>query len=163
TMVGMAATILVRIGAFVATCLVEPRPLRHRLPPSGLAVSLVVAAVGVAIAVRALVCEAFQIPSGAMIPTLLIGDHIYVQKWKKTPARGDAIVFQYPLDHNTDYIKRVVALPGETIAILDNRVIIDGHWLAARDVEGPCPADVPGCQLTEESTGDRSYVVLHYP
>jgi signal peptidase I len=161
TMVGLVSTALLRIGSFVATCLVKRRALRHRLPASGLAISLVVAGLAVALATRVFVCEAFQIPGGSTIPTLLVGDHIFVQKWRTTPARGDVIVFRYPFDTSTDYINRVVALPGETIAIRDGNLIINGRPVAAHDVEGPCPSRLPRCRLTEESTADRSYVVLH--
>src|SRR5688572_32788885 len=78
-------------------------------------------AVAVALLLRAFVVEAFQIPSGSMIPTLEVGDHIFVSKFSYglsipftdvkimqygQPVRGDVIVFKYPLDKSIDYIKR---------------------------------------------------------
>src|SRR5439155_15472210 len=89
-------------------------------------------AVAVALLLRAFVVEAFQIPSGSMIPTLEVGDHIFVSKFSyglvvpfsnkkifefRHPSRGDVIVFKYPQDPSIDYIKRVVGLPGETVEL----------------------------------------------
>jgi signal peptidase I len=97
-------------------------------------------AVAIALLLRAFVVEAFQIPSGSMIPTLEVGDHIFVAKFsyglgvpftdKKIfeyalPQRGDVIVFKYPLDHSTDYIKRVVGLPGDRLELRHNEVFIN--------------------------------------
>jgi len=101
-------------------------------------------ALGVALLLRAFVVEAFQIPSGSMIPTLEVGDHIFVSKFAYSigipfsnsklaklgmPHRGDVIVFKFPPDQvpsktyferlfGQDYIKRVVGLPGETIRLM---------------------------------------------
>src|SRR5688572_7477684 len=81
----------------------------------------------IALTLRAFVVEAFKIPSGSMIPTLSIGDHIFVNKFVyglrvpfskkritevKVPKRGDVIVFMYPLKESESYIKRVIGLPG---------------------------------------------------
>ena len=85
-------------------------------------------ALGVALLLRAFVVEAFQIPSGSMIPTLEVGDHIFVSKFAYAvgipftnakiaelgkPKRGDIIVFKYPPDQSIDYIKRVIGLPAK--------------------------------------------------
>jgi signal peptidase I len=97
-------------------------------------------AVAIALLLRAFVVEAFQIPSGSMIPTLEVGDHIFVAKFSyglsipftdkkvfeySTPKRGDVIVFKYPQDHNTDYIKRVVGLPGDRLELRQNELFIN--------------------------------------
>jgi signal peptidase I len=99
-------------------------------------------AIAIALLLRAFVVEAFQIPSGSMIPTLEVGDHIFVSKFSyglsvpftdqkilelSQPKRGDIIVFKYPQDTSTDYIKRVVGLPGETIEVRNNEVFINGR------------------------------------
>lgn len=93
---------------------------------------------------RIFVFQAFKIPSGSMEDNLKVGDHIIVNKFVYGPAgesalagllpirnveRGDVIVFRYPEDPQTDFVKRVVALPGETVAIRDKQVFIDGRPL----------------------------------
>ena len=97
-------------------------------------------AVAIALLLRAFVVEAFQIPSGSMIPTLEVGDHIFVSKFSyglgipftnvkvfeiSSPKRGDVIVFKYPLDPSIDYIKRVVGLPGDRIELRQNELFIN--------------------------------------
>ena len=90
---------------------------------------------------RSFLVEPFKIPSGSMIPTLLVGDFILVNKYtygirlpvinKKvldlnTPQRGDVMVFRWPEDPSLDYIKRVVGLPGDKVAWQDKRLFING-------------------------------------
>lgn len=94
---------------------------------------------------RSFIVEPFKIPSGSMIPTLLIGDFIAVNKFtygirlpvinKKiielnVPQRGDVVVFRYPPDPSLDYIKRVVGLPGDRVAYLNKRLTINGQPVA---------------------------------
>lgn len=91
--------------------------------------------------IRSFIVEPFKIPSGSMMPTLLAGDFILVNKFSyglrvpilnKTffeidhPQRGDVFVFHYPPDPSIDYIKRVVGLPGDRIAYRDKRLTING-------------------------------------
>lgn len=91
---------------------------------------------------RSFLVEPFKIPSGSMIPTLLVGDFILVNKYtygirlpvinKKivdmnSPQRGDVMVFRYPEDPSLDYIKRVVGLPGDKIAYRHKRLFINGE------------------------------------
>jgi len=95
-----------------------------------------------ALFIRAFVVQAFKIPSGSMIPTLLVGDHILVNKFiygiripftdKKifavsNPEREDVIVFIYPLDPSKDFIKRVIGVAGDTISIKGKKVFINGE------------------------------------
>lgn len=99
-------------------------------------------AIFLALFIRAFVIQAFKIPSGSMEPTLLVGDHILVNKFiygikipfiNKTiipvskPKRGDIAVFIYPLDMKKDFIKRVIGLPGEKIEIINRNILINGN------------------------------------
>jgi signal peptidase I len=92
--------------------------------------------------IRWFVFEPFRIPSGSMVPTLQIGDHVVVTKFSYgvwtpkwpvelldlgDPARGDIIVFRYPLDESTHYIKRVIGVPGDRIEVKNNQVILNGE------------------------------------
>ena len=100
-----------------------------------------VIAIILALFIRTFVVQAFKIPSGSMEPTLLVGDHILVNKFlygvkipfiNKTlipisgPKRNDVIVFIYPVDKSKDFIKRVIGLPGDEIEIVDNKIYING-------------------------------------
>lgn len=110
---------------------------------------------------RSVLFEPFRIPSGSMIPTLMIGDFILVNKFaygfkvpfsdislfgidsdpvylfnESQPKRGDVVVFKYPQDPSINYIKRVVGLPGDTIEIKDKRVYINDQPMAQDEIDG---------------------------
>lgn len=109
----------------------------------------IIIALILAIFIRTFIIQAFKIPSGSMKDTLLIGDHILVTKFsygthvpneipftrvklfkdivffQEVPERFDVIVFKYPLDESKDFIKRVIGLPGETIAVREQKVYIN--------------------------------------
>lgn len=100
-----------------------------------------VVAIILAILIRAVFVQAFKIPSSSMEPTLLVGDHILVNKllygiripftderWPRIsiPKRGDVIVFVYPEDRTKDFIKRVVAVGGDTVEVRNKRVFVNG-------------------------------------
>jgi signal peptidase I len=91
---------------------------------------------------RSFLYEPFKIPSGSMVPTLLVGDLILVDKFhygirlpvintkiiaNNDPQRGDVVVFRYPRDTRIDYIKRVVGVPGDEVAYLNKRLTINGQ------------------------------------
>src|SRR5438876_6380800 len=101
-------------------------------------------AVALTFVLRAFVIQAFRIPSESMVPTLLKGDFLFVNKFEygpkipfthirlpglRPPHRGDVIVFQYPPDPQLDYVKRCVATGGQTVEVRDKQVIVDGDTL----------------------------------
>jgi signal peptidase I (EC:3.4.21.89). Serine peptidase. MEROPS family S26A len=91
----------------------------------------------VVLLIRTFVAQAYNIPSGSMKPTLLVGDFILVNKLVyrfSEPQRGDIVVFKYPIDPNIDFIKRIVALPGEEVEVRNNQVFINGKPLPLIEV-----------------------------
>lgn len=99
-------------------------------------------AVLLALFIRTFVVQAFKIPSGSMLPTLLIGDHLLVNKFIygirmpfsgkllipfEKPQRGDVVVFRFPKDKSVDYIKRVIGTPGDTVEVREKKVYINGE------------------------------------
>ncbi len=113
----------------------------------------------VALFIRQFVVEAFKIPSGSMIPTLTVGDHLLVNKfiygpripftdsrffsWKE-PKRGDIIVFKYPENEDKNFIKRVIGLPGDKIQIVDGRLTINDQVVAITPANPPADKTVEG-------------------
>src|SRR6266446_3919058 len=114
-----------------------------------------VVALLLALFIRSFIVQAFKIPSGSMLPTLQIGDHILVNKFRygirlpllgervvkfADPRRGDIIVFVYPVDPHKDFIKRVIGEPGDTVEIRHKQIYVNdqkiddpyGHF-----VDGP--------------------------
>ena len=87
-------------------------------------------AVVLALFIRHFLVQAFKIPSGSMIPTLLVGDHLLVNKFIyrfRQPLRGEIVVFKFPQDRETDFIKRVIAQPGEEVSLRDGKVYVNGE------------------------------------
>ncbi|MGQ0677207.1 MAG: signal peptidase I [Rhodospirillales bacterium] len=108
----------------------------------------IVYAVLIAVVVRTVAFEPFNIPSGSMIPTLLVGDYLFVSKYSygysryslpfglplipgrifaSAPERGDVVVFKLPRDNKTDYIKRIVGLPGDKIQVKSGILHVNGE------------------------------------
>lgn len=89
----------------------------------------VVIAVVLAALIRIFIFSPFYIPSGSMEPTLQIGDRIIVSKlnyYFEEPSRGDIMVFRFPLDPSRDFVKRVIACGGETVAVRNSQLYING-------------------------------------
>src|SRR3546814_7956276 len=108
-------------------------------------------AVGIALVIRTFAYEPFNIPSGSMIPTLLVGDYLFVSKMSygysrhslpfslplipgrvlySAPERGDVVVFKMPSDNKTDYIKRIIGLPGDTIQVSTEERSVGKEWVS---------------------------------
>lgn len=107
-------------------------------------IEAILVAIVLALFIRTFVIQAFKIPSGSMMQTLLIGDHILVNKFiygvkipflqttiipVKNPKRGDIVVFKFPEDPSKDFIKRVVAVAGDVIEIRDKQVYVNNKLL----------------------------------
>jgi signal peptidase I len=119
-------------------------------------IKTIVYAVLIALVVRTVAYEPFNIPSGSMIPTLLVGDYLFVSKYSygysrfslpfglplfsgriffHPPARGDVVVFKLPTDTSVDYIKRVIGLPGDTIQMKEGRLYINDKEVSRKRIE----------------------------
>jgi len=107
-----------------------------------------VVAVGAAFFIRSYWIEAYRIPSASMRPTLEAGDTLFVAKWsyrKEGPRRGDVIVFAHPDEPKRDYIKRVVGLAGDRIAVKSGELFVNGKSVTlARDSSGECGHELLG-------------------
>jgi signal peptidase I len=110
---------------------------------------------------RSFLFEPFKIPSGSMIPTLLIGDFIVVNKFAYglrlpvlntrivpigEPQRGDVVVFRYPVDEKVNFIKRLVGLPGDTITYRDKQLYVNGELVSA-EIQGPYSSGEVKCAI----------------
>lgn len=160
----------------------------------GETVKVIIQALLIALFVRTLLFQPFNIPSGSLIPTLLIGDYLFVSKYSygyskfsipfapdifngrilsSDPKRGDIAVFKLPRDGSTDYIKRVIGLPGDKVQWIEGRLYINGQVaerervasIRTRDADGR-EAEVPTYRETLpggvsyqiiERDGDRGY------
>ncbi len=145
-------------------------------------------AVVIAVVVRTVAFEPFNIPSGSMIPTLLVGDYLFVSKYSygysrhslplgpylpripgrifmSVPERGDVAVFKLPKDNSTDYIKRIIGLPGDKIQMRDGRLWINGKEVKRERVEDFVPTGEnvntrPIAQFAETLPNGRRHRIL---
>jgi signal peptidase I len=121
-----------------------------------------------ALFIRTFIVQAFKIPSGSMKETLQIGDHILVNKFiygvklpfllttimpLKDPQKGDIVVFKFPEDPKKDFIKRAVAVAGDTIEIIDKQVFVNGERQEHPFAEFKDKGIVPPCTQMQKSMG----------
>jgi signal peptidase I len=130
----------------------------------GETVKIIVQALVLALVVRTFLFQPFNIPSGSMKDTLLVGDYLFVSKysygysrysfpyglapfsgriWAGEPVRGDIAVFKLPRDNSTDYIKRVIGLPGDRIQMKDGALYINDVAVKRERIEDWVPTDGP--------------------
>lgn len=174
------------------TDVAERRKRQDKAGGWGETVRTVVYAVLIALVVRTFAIEPFNIPSGSMIPTLLVGDYLFVSKFSygyskhsfpfsagmfpgriffHSPERGDVAVFKYPGDqgqglNRTDYIKRIVGLPGDRIQVTNGVLQINGtpveRMRIGDYVRGGKGSYTKGTLYRETLPNGRSYTVLEY-
>lgn len=115
-----------------------------------------------ALTIRSFLFEPFSIPSGSMYPTLVVGDYLFVSKYSygfsrhsfplstpvvpkrifySSPKRGDVIVFKTPTDNKTDYIKRLIGLPGDTIKMVENEIFLNGKKIERKKLNDEIYSD----------------------
>lgn len=126
----------------------------------------------IVLVLRSFLVEPFQIPSGSMLPSLEVGDFILVNKYAygfrlpvvgtkviemDDPQRGDVMVFKYPKDGKTNYIKRVIGVPGDKIEYKDKQLWINGEL-----VEEKLLANLPGRKLFEETLGSVKHKLYEH-
>ncbi len=132
---------------------------------------------------RSFVAEPFKIPSGSMMPTLLVGDFILVNKFAYglrvpvlntkilsfgEPKRGDVFVFRYPKNPKEDYIKRVIGLPGDEISYHDKTLYVNGKEIAETDLGAYTGAAEPGRRmddavLKQENLEGVEHRIMQFP
>jgi signal peptidase I len=119
-------------------------------------IKVVIQALLIAVVVRTVLFQPFNIPSGSLVPTLLVGDYLFTSKysygysrysipfgpplfsgrvWGSEPKRGDIAVFKLPKDNSTDYIKRVIGLPGDKIQVVEGILQINGQAVKRERIE----------------------------
>jgi len=135
----------------------------------GETVKVIVQALLLALVIRTFLFQPFSIPSGSMMPTLLVGDYLFVSKWSygfskysipfspplfegrllgSAPDRGDVVVFRKPHEEETDYIKRLIGLPGDRIQVRDGVLSINGK---------PVPREAVGEFVADDGTTVPQY------
>jgi signal peptidase I len=128
--------------------------------------------------IRSFIFEPFRIPSESMMPGLIDGDFIFVTKFAYglrlpvvnakvlstgQPQRGDVIVFRLPRDPSVHYIKRLIGLPGDHVAVSNNQVVVNGKPLRLQPDGTYRGEPFAGSDLSLEQIGDRQHVVMFAP
>lgn len=132
-------------------------------------------AILLALFIRTFIIQAFKIPSESMVPTLVIGDHLLVNKFVygvkvplidhfivqfKKPSRGDIIVFKYPEDEKKDFIKRVVGIEGDNIEIKGDAIYVNGEEIKTVYVSKYSNENISDADRYEEILGENQHYIL---
>ena len=171
-LVALAAISAVQLASIATTAFAARGPLPAAFRALLVAIAVIVVAKVSNRAVGRWLVEAFDTPSGSMVPTLLVGDRLFVSKGRVDVSRGDVIVFEFPQDRRTDYIKRVVAIGGDRIEIKDGVPSINGVPLAHEPLDTPCSfkdddprfaQDSGPCKFVRETIDGRMYTIMFTP
>ena len=150
-------------------------------------IKTIVYALIIALIIRSFLFQPFYIPSSSMEPNLLIGDRLFVSKYSygysrhslpfspkiynkrifaKTPKRGDVVVFKTPVDNRTDYIKRLIGIPGDTIQIIDKILYLNDVQIKRKEIENStnvnCGAEVVNTNFFEETLPSKKKYIAAY-
>ena len=140
----------------------------------------------IAIIIRTFLFQPFYIPSSSMEPSLQIGDRLFVTKYsygysrhsfpfsptsfnkrffEKNPKRGDVIVFKTPADDRTDYIKRLIGLPGDTIQFVNGDIFLNNNKIKRKQIETNliinCGNEILDVNIYEEKVGETTYIAAY--
>ena len=147
-------------------------------------VKTLIYAILIAFFIRTFIIQPFTIPSGSMLPNLLVGDYLFVSKYsygysryslpfspnifqnrvfKKLPERGDVVVFRLPKDPSIDYIKRIIGLPGDEIKIINGNIHINDNFIAQYQNKNTdkYTSIYPKRSLLMEKIPGKSYSILN--
>ncbi len=131
-------------------------------------IEAIIFALILALIIKTFFIQAFKIPSGSMIPTLLKGDQILVNKFiygtrvplsdvkvltVREPRRGDIVVFEYPEDRGIHYIKRLIGLPGDTIEVINKAVFVNGEPFTVPPAQYEDPETLPSAISVRDNFG----------
>jgi len=168
--VGTFGAVLVYFAIPVDVLIIRPgpRPARGRLAAT--LVGLLAVPLVLRFGVRGYYLEGFRIPSSGMAPTLIPGDHVFVEKFRRDPGPGDVIVFRHPRTPNMDFVERVIGVAGDRIEVRAGTLFVNGTEVKAtarvackyrdfdpvedRWIERPA-------ECAEETLGQARYTVAH--